>query len=315
MEQYTNLATSTLASAVIATDTTLTLAAGASFPTGSFTILIDTELIRVTSRATNVLTVTRGTEGTTAAIHASGGTVTHVISSAVLNAIRAEINSYGTTLPTSGRAGNRHQFPDGSYSIHDGTVWQDFYNGIKVKRPVLSDFGFFADPGTNTYTQVGNTINVTSSSNANQFNAATLFGKTLTGTQVTIGVENFYVLGQSYASLGIADASNVFIDIVWGTENNTSNIFYVLGHPSATVNDQVYLNTYVSSNAYMFLRIRITGGNRYYELSNDNQNWYTFFVHADGTLMIQTRLVFGHIRYNMPTEVVSGTKVFHFEEL
>jgi hypothetical protein len=60
--------------------TTLTVANGAAFPaTGNFRIIIDSEFMLCTSRASNVLTVTRGIETTTAVAHSNGAAVTHVV--------------------------------------------------------------------------------------------------------------------------------------------------------------------------------------------------------------------------------------------
>lgn len=58
-------------------DTTLTVTAGANFATGEF-IKIDNEILEVTGKSTNDLTVRRGALGTSAASHADGATVTEL---------------------------------------------------------------------------------------------------------------------------------------------------------------------------------------------------------------------------------------------
>jgi ABC-type amino acid transport substrate-binding protein len=85
-EQLANNAASTLSAAIPdAVATTCTVANGTVFPaTGNFRVIIDTELMLCTARSGNTLTVTRGIEGTTAAAHASGAAVTHVLTQAGL---------------------------------------------------------------------------------------------------------------------------------------------------------------------------------------------------------------------------------------
>jgi len=58
-------------------DTTLTVTSGTNFATGEF-IKIDNEILEVTGKSTNDLTVRRGALGTTAASHADGATVTEL---------------------------------------------------------------------------------------------------------------------------------------------------------------------------------------------------------------------------------------------
>jgi hypothetical protein len=85
VEQYANLAQSTLSAGISSGDLTLTLVSGTAFPSeGNFRIIIESEFIKVTARSGNVLTIVRGQEGTAAASHAGGSTVTAVITAAAL---------------------------------------------------------------------------------------------------------------------------------------------------------------------------------------------------------------------------------------
>jgi len=62
-----------------ASETGVDVVDGSVYPAVPFTVQIDSEKMRVTARATNTLTVTRGFEGTTAATHTTGATVYAVI--------------------------------------------------------------------------------------------------------------------------------------------------------------------------------------------------------------------------------------------
>ena len=72
---YVNVST-TLAAAISATDTTITVASSAGFPTsGSFNVEIGTEIMTVTNVSGSTWTVVRGQKGTTAAAALNGAEV------------------------------------------------------------------------------------------------------------------------------------------------------------------------------------------------------------------------------------------------
>jgi hypothetical protein len=97
-ELIQNSSASTLNATINNVVTSLTVANGAVFPaTGNFRILVDSELMLCTARASNVLTVTRGVETTTAAGHTSGAAVTHIITALGLSTYISE-NSIAKTI-------------------------------------------------------------------------------------------------------------------------------------------------------------------------------------------------------------------------
>ncbi len=93
-ERYTNDAETTLAVAMLAGDLTLTVATVTGFPTaGNFRIRIDNEILLVTGVSGTAWTATRAAEPVrgvqTAAAHAVGATVTHLITAASLALVAA----------------------------------------------------------------------------------------------------------------------------------------------------------------------------------------------------------------------------------
>jgi hypothetical protein len=79
-EQFANAASSALNGAIDDNDTALTVDDGSPFPSvGNFRIVIDDEIMLVTARSTNVLTVTRGAESTAAASHGDDAKVTQIM--------------------------------------------------------------------------------------------------------------------------------------------------------------------------------------------------------------------------------------------
>lgn len=75
-----NNTSDSLSASCLSTDTTISVTTGSKFPaTGQFRILVESEIMLVTARSTNTLTVVRGQEGTTAAAHGSGLAVTMIL--------------------------------------------------------------------------------------------------------------------------------------------------------------------------------------------------------------------------------------------
>jgi Tfp pilus assembly protein PilV len=88
-------ATTTLSANMTASQTTMTVASGATFPsTNGFRVKIDYEIVRVTAGAgTNSWTVVRGVDGTAAITHTSG--------SSVFVVQRVDVNQCGTSPCTT----------------------------------------------------------------------------------------------------------------------------------------------------------------------------------------------------------------------
>lgn len=115
--KFTNNASGTLASSITASATTITLTTGqgALFPTLAvgeyfYATLVDSsnnlEIVKVTARATDVLTVTRAQDGTTARAYAAADKLELRVPAAALNALLADAKSYTDT--TAVAAVNTH---------------------------------------------------------------------------------------------------------------------------------------------------------------------------------------------------------------
>jgi hypothetical protein len=88
VEQFTNNSTTTLAANITdTTGTSITVASSAGFPsTGTFRVIIDSELMKVTNVSGVTWTVSRGNGGSTPATHSAGATVTQLLTAEALNA-------------------------------------------------------------------------------------------------------------------------------------------------------------------------------------------------------------------------------------
>lgn len=119
-EQFVNNSKTTLASAMTDSETTATVVDGSVFPSdGDFRIIINGELMLVTARATNVLTVVRGVENSIAAAHNSGETVIALLTKAALEQYQKENTWHGNTSP----ALRIHKLSDGDFGIVSDFTW------------------------------------------------------------------------------------------------------------------------------------------------------------------------------------------------
>jgi len=111
--KFANNAYSTLAASITsgATSVTLTTGEGARFPTLTgadyfYATLIDSsnnlEIVKVTARSTDVLTVVRASESTTARAYASGDRLEQRVTAAGLDAIAADTSIAGDGLDLTG---------------------------------------------------------------------------------------------------------------------------------------------------------------------------------------------------------------------
>ena len=84
-EIFTNNGTSTLNGTITSGATTLVVTSASTFPaSGTFSCICESELMTVTGVSGTTFTVTRGEGGTSAAGHASGAVITHILTARVL---------------------------------------------------------------------------------------------------------------------------------------------------------------------------------------------------------------------------------------
>lgn len=106
-EQLTNNASSQLNGAINNSVTSITVVSGTPFPSvGNFRLLIEDEILLCTARSGTGLTVLRGQEGTTAASHADGTNVTHILTAGGLYRWSADNTFFNSLAPPLGRIDN-----------------------------------------------------------------------------------------------------------------------------------------------------------------------------------------------------------------
>jgi len=125
MERYANNVTTTLAASAASGDATISVTSSSGFPSlGNFRVVIDSEILLVTSVSGATFTVTRGVEGTTAAAHASGAALGLVLTSLSLQAVAPH--------PCQGRLTLTSGAPVTTSDVTGSTVYFTPYGGNRL---------------------------------------------------------------------------------------------------------------------------------------------------------------------------------------
>lgn len=147
MERFATNAVTTLNGAIDSSTTTLVVTSASSFPSaGTFSLMIDSEIMKVTGVSGTTFTVVRGQEGSSAASHSNGATVIGAITKRTLDDLRSEFVTTGAFASFTQQRSSRLYLPTdaGVVRIDDGSVVKSFGRGIdRLYRPVPGDFSWF----------------------------------------------------------------------------------------------------------------------------------------------------------------------------
>lgn len=293
IELFTNAIISTLVDSISNSVTTLTVISAASFPsTGNFRIVIDTEIMKVTAVSGNVLTVVRGSEGTTAVTHISGSIVTVILTAAALAAFRFDSIGFDTVAnrPAAGSKG-RLYFPsdgNGSGAIDTGAAWQPFgLSNFPLVVPVATDFSTTVGSGSDTFTQNGDCIVHTMNGNQNKGRLKTLtLDKTYTVQMSPMFAPITSVVTFCSVGLVIRDSATGNTRLFGFTmHTNAIRVFEVASMTGASsFGNPTTVLSYSNANfpsVPLFQRIfQPSSGNRVFSFSIDGQNWTKFRTEA-----------------------------------
>lgn len=159
-EQYHNFpAQSTLSSGITNADLSATLVDGSGFSSsGDFQVRIDDEIVTVTARSGNTLTIVRAQDGTAAASHSSGATVTQVLTANGLLRVGSRIHT-SDTYANKSAAGTRGRLflPTDGYQIEreDGTSWSPWGPLFPLTAPIDANYAWINQGGASVETTFG----------------------------------------------------------------------------------------------------------------------------------------------------------------
>ncbi len=139
VEKFINNVTDTLNGGINNSTTSVVVTTGSLFPTaGNYRVIIDNEIMIVTSRSSNTLTVTRGAESTSGASHSSGASISIILTGGGLENLIHDNNLIGAAAsrPAAGFAGRKYYCTDEPFILlDDGTKWISFHGGFLCHNP------------------------------------------------------------------------------------------------------------------------------------------------------------------------------------
>jgi hypothetical protein len=129
--QHQNFGETTVNEALDSSETTVTVTDGSVFPSsGNFAVVVDDEIMHVTARSSNDLTVVRGAESTTAAEHANGANIAQVITAGFMPGVEIDyVEKTSDTSVTGTTEGAATTVVTGNAVTYDGRtpVWIEFF--------------------------------------------------------------------------------------------------------------------------------------------------------------------------------------------
>lgn len=283
MEILVNNATTTLTSTINNSTTSVVVASGAVFPsTGNFRITIDNEIMLVTARSSNTLTVTRGQEGTTAAAHAASSQVRSLLTAGAYDQWFAELIHVDTfaNRATVGDTGRLFLASDNNYiERDDGTNWTTYGPLFKFTSPEEQTFAW-VNQGTASVSG-SNELNLTVLNNAsanlrirkktapstpysitafftcltpglNGYDGGLCWRESSSSKLVTVGM----VIGSSFCSFRVAK---------WTNETTYSADYKTVGY-----------HNFVSAFSGIWVKLVDDATNRKVWVSGDGLNWSQF---------------------------------------
>lgn len=274
---YTNGAISPLMLDVDDNDTTLTVRDGSLYPTANFYICLDDEIMLVTGRSSNDLTVTRAQQGTVAVSHVLGTLVELMVTQVEFDHHRKYRDIYNNR---AGIAAYKNNVFYGSNSqneaYYDGSNWHSRLHKLHVTDFIDTTFTWL-NQGTSTISSSErgymNLLAPASASNNIRARVKTIATAPYKWTILFSMFQN--VVNFQNAGMILRDsASGKIITFCL----NESNILRVFKFNSATSFDTAYTigswRSGFNTSSGLYLRIHDDNTNRHYQFSMDKVYWH-----------------------------------------
>ncbi len=288
LETQTNLASTTLNGGINNSTTTVVVTTGSVFPsTGNFRILIGSEIMLVTARSSNTLTVTRAQEGTSAASHSDLDPVYGSFTAGALNQMLADLSQAGAiaSLPAAAKNGVIYLPSDDMVFTRDtGSVLNYFSPLKKFTPPVLSDFTWLSQGSATTDTTLGG-IKVAIPADASSGVNLRVLHKSKTPPYKVTG---YFIVNQSSESFQSAGMG--FYDPTGGKLVSMHFIVFDADYSYAECARWTNTTTFSSAPAAVylassgtaigFMQVEHDGTNLYFRVGNNGLDWIT--VYSEG---------------------------------
>jgi hypothetical protein len=274
MEKFTNNASTTLNGAINNSTTSVVVTSATGFPTsGDFRIVVDNEIMLVTAVSGSTFTVTRGSEGSTAASHADLTPVKHVYTKGSIERLLSDYEQSGgyASRPASPYKGTVYTANDVDAKwLYDGTNW-NLIHPYCVPYAKRADFsGWTAlNQGSNTFTDVNGIMyaSITSTSGSGRG-----FYKTIPTApfKSTILVPPLHS-GQR-TQIGLAFREN---------STGKLRVFFCLSDTPGKLTYEFWTNENSPTSVISGTRIASCTGPTWLRIEDDNTNW-RLYTSRDG---------------------------------
>jgi hypothetical protein len=295
-EQFANNARNDLNGSVTNVQTTVTLTSAADFPSdGNYRILIDSEILLVTSVSGAVLTVDRGVEGTTAAAHDDGALVTQLVTDESLRQVIADDLLYANSKPL-------------------------YHSLTDINGNVLTASSFtWNNQGTSTATDVQDTIYYTWPGDAaNNLRSHELVAPSTpytvtTGFRALLRNSDTGLDGFPAIMLGFRDNSTARCIEVSYHFRGGANGHEVIRMTNNTTYNSSDVNIFTATGAAdMWMRIVDNGTNHEFKVSVDGVNWLTLLTQGRTAWTATPDRIFFGFDPAQTTTAGSACTLFHF---
>jgi len=314
-EQFADLAQTTLASSINSSVTSITVSDGSSFPSsGTYSIIIDSEIMTVTARSGNTLTVTRNEFGG-AASHTAGATVVCVLTARALRQFQQDMTLSGTlgSRPSAAYQGRLYLPSDSPYIYRDNGVSWDAYGPARKVTPIVTSNFAWVNQGGATVTSNGDALTLVDPAVASDHHR--LYVQSITGSfTVTMLCAPYIfadnnqfglVLYESGSGKLLTHGYNHFTSATWLQSNYWSNTSTYV----ATVFQQQLVNFAVPPT---WLRIRVSSGTIFVDASTDGYQWRQLGSVAVTTAFTTAPDHCGIFANSSGTNADAGGTVYHY---
>jgi len=286
MEQLKNNAATTLNGAHNSSTTSLAVTDGSVFPSsGNFRILVGSEIMLVTSRSSNTLTVTRGSEGTTAASHSDLDPVEFIYTKGSFETLLGDYNQSGgyASRPASPRKGTIYTATDiDARWVYDGTNW-NLISPMVVPYAKRCDFSGWTtlNHGSETFTDKNGVMHSQLAPLANlrgwyKSKPSSPYKITIVGSRYGPGI------GATSMGVGVREAATGKIRLVLYYSTGPGSIVYEFWNTATSFNSTVNTARQTSSSP-TWLRFEDDNTNWIVSLSHDGNHYIKYFSEARNT--------------------------------
>ena len=253
-ERFVNNARTQLTSGITAGATSMTVDDGSIFPTeGDFRVIINNELLIVTARSTNVLTVVRGVESTTGSTHNTGDDVHAILTGGALQDYQKENTWHGNTSEALR-----------IYNLSDGAP------------AIVSDFTFLNQGGATAIDRDGRIVLQTPPDAGTQVRG--LYQAAPTPPYSIFIAFSTVTRREDFAQVGLVFRENSSGELM-GLYRHATDLIEVAKHDNATTFNSSALSSFAWQwgNSVTWMRLEDNNTDLKFHVSPNGIDWYEVF--------------------------------------